>query len=97
MHFDSHVDGFKYEFPTGMPYYNRNQMEKISKPCNETACPKGANKYDRACNCFFHKEHKLNNIVQLTIFNMGTGGFFGSGYAHPFHVHGTHYYVMKVG
>ncbi|KIH46471.1 hypothetical protein ANCDUO_23477, partial [Ancylostoma duodenale] len=33
----------------------------------------------------------------ITLFNMGTGGAFSTGYAHPFHVHGTHFHVMKVG
>ncbi|KJH40992.1 multicopper oxidase [Dictyocaulus viviparus] len=28
---------------------------------------------------------------------MGTGGAFSTGYAHPFHIHGTHFHVMKVG
>lgn len=31
MHFDSHVDGFKYENPIGMPYYNRDDMPLVSK------------------------------------------------------------------
>lgn len=28
---------------------------------------------------------------------MGLGGAMGTGYAHPFHMHGHHFYVMKVG
>lgn len=28
---------------------------------------------------------------------MGLGGAMGTGYAHPFHLHGHHFYVMKVG
>jgi hypothetical protein len=42
----------------------------------------------------------LGNVVQLTFYNMGkgTGGSAaGSGYSHPVHIHGTHFYVMKVG
>ena len=27
---------------------------------------------------------------------MGNGGGMGTGYAHPIHIHGTHFYVMKV-
>ncbi len=33
----------------------------------------------------------------MTIYNMGEGGAVGTGYAHPIHIHGTHYYLMKVG
>lgn len=28
---------------------------------------------------------------------MGDGGKAGTGYSHPFHMHGTHFYVMKIG
>ncbi len=28
---------------------------------------------------------------------MGAGGSAGTGYAHPLHIHGTHFYLMKVG
>ncbi|VDM75505.1 unnamed protein product [Strongylus vulgaris] len=97
MHYDSHVNGFKFEFPKGMPYYNKNRMNLISKECDNTECPSGANRYDKKCKCFFHLKHKLNNIVQITIFNMGKGGGFATGYAHPYHIHGTHYHIMKVG
>ena len=27
---------------------------------------------------------------------MGKGGNINNGYAHPFHLHGTHFYVMKL-
>ncbi|XGW25631.1 hypothetical protein V3C99_006775 [Haemonchus contortus] len=97
MHYDSHVDGFKYEHPLGMPYYHQNDMASISKDCNKVNCSNTSNKFDDNCNCFYHKKHKLNNIVQITLYNMGTGGAFSTGYAHPFHIHGTHFYVMKVG
>lgn len=32
----------------------------------------------------------------MTIYNMGDGGKAGTGYSHPFHMHGTHFAVMKV-
>ncbi|CAI4225857.1 unnamed protein product [Auanema sp. JU1783] len=97
MHFDSHVNGYKFEYPTGLPYYEEKQFDAFSKPCDPEKCPKNSNKYDRNCNCFYHLKHKLGNIVQLTIYNMGLGGGYGTGYAHPFHIHGTHFYVVKVG
>ncbi|CAD5218069.1 unnamed protein product [Bursaphelenchus xylophilus] len=33
----------------------------------------------------------------MTIYNMGDGGKRGEGYSHPFHIHGTHFYLVKVG
>lgn len=117
MHFDSHVDGFKFEHPQGMPYYHQEKMDLISKvmkanfrradrcslhkhsflilatllkhrigqscerdgnafllneshfqDCDTVDCPYGANKFDKRCNCFYHKKHKLNNIVQVIMF-----------------------------
>ncbi|KIH42546.1 multicopper oxidase, partial [Ancylostoma duodenale] len=64
MHFDSHVDGFKFELPRGIPYYHKEKMDLITKDCDSVDCPYGANKFDPRCKCFYHKKHKLNNIVQ---------------------------------
>jgi hypothetical protein len=33
----------------------------------------------------------------MTIYNMGDGGSLGNGYSHPLHIHGTHFYLMKIG
>jgi hypothetical protein len=33
----------------------------------------------------------------MTIYNMGNGGRLGNGYSHPLHIHGTHFYLMKIG
>jgi len=33
----------------------------------------------------------------MTIYNMGDNGRAGNGYSHPLHIHGTHFYLMKVG
>uniref|UniRef100_A0A915DBR7 Multicopper oxidase n=1 Tax=Ditylenchus dipsaci TaxID=166011 RepID=A0A915DBR7_9BILA len=57
------------------------------------------------CECFYHKRFRLGNIVQLTVYNMGTtGGKVISGKGIPkifrtvsMHVHGTHFYVVKMG
>ncbi|PAV80525.1 hypothetical protein WR25_22905 [Diploscapter pachys] len=97
MHYDSHMDNFMFQFPTGIPYYHSDNLDLISTNCSTVNCPKDAVKYDRNCRCFYYKKHKLGNIVQLTIYNMGNGGGMGTGYAHPIHIHGTHFYVMKVG
>ncbi|PAV56601.1 hypothetical protein WR25_00280 [Diploscapter pachys] len=97
MHYGSHMDNFRFQFPTGIPYYHSDNLDLISTNCSTVNCPKDAAKDDRNCRCFYYKKHKLGNIVQLTIYNMGNGGGMGTGYAHPIHIHGTHFYVMKVG
>ncbi|CAB3405708.1 unnamed protein product [Caenorhabditis bovis] len=98
MHHDSQMDQFMFQFPWGIPYYHENDMDSISTDCSNTLCANDTSSdNDNRCRCFYHLKHKLNNTVQITIYNMGLGGFLGSGYAHPFHMHGHHFYVMKVG
>ncbi|CAJ0936453.1 unnamed protein product, partial [Mesorhabditis belari] len=97
MHYDSHVNGFKFLIPNGMPYYYRENLDEVAINCEKTDCPKNHTKYDQRCFCFYHLKHKLNNIVQLTIYNMGMGGGMATGYAHPFHIHSTHTYLVKMG
>ncbi|CAJ0585118.1 unnamed protein product, partial [Mesorhabditis spiculigera] len=98
MHYDSHVNGYKFEFSRGMPYYYGDTfMDTVAKDCSKIDCPRNHSKYDENCRCFYHLKHKLDNIVQLTIYNMGLGGGHGSGYAHPLHIHSTHTYLVKMG
>uniref|UniRef100_A0A7E4V6L3 L-ascorbate oxidase n=1 Tax=Panagrellus redivivus TaxID=6233 RepID=A0A7E4V6L3_PANRE len=98
MHFDSHVDGYMFSKPRGMPYYHDSNLDTISKKCHPGICERStASKYDHSCDCFFHYKFKLNSIVQMTIYNMGDGGKAGTGYSHPLHLHGTHFWVMKIG
>lgn len=98
MHHDSQMDQFLFQFPWGIPYYHQDDMSSISTACSDTACANNtASDLDTTCRCFYNLEHKLNNIVQITLYNMGLGGAMGTGYAHPFHLHGHHFYVMKVG
>ncbi|CAP34412.2 Protein CBG16448 [Caenorhabditis briggsae] len=98
MHHDSQMDQFLFQFPWGIPYYHQDDMSSISTACKDTECANNtASDLDTTCRCFYNLEHKLNNIVQITLYNMGLGGGMGTGYAHPFHLHGHHFYVMKVG
>ncbi|CAD6191331.1 unnamed protein product [Caenorhabditis auriculariae] len=98
MHHDSQMDQFLFQFPWGVPYYHSDNMDDISTNCANTECANDTNSdANTKCRCFYHLTHKLGNIVQITLFNMGLGGGMGTGYAHPFHMHGHHFYVMKVG
>jgi hypothetical protein len=98
MHFDSHVDGYMFAKPHGMPYYYNDRLDDIAVKCDPKKCDRANHaKYDHTCDCFIHYYFKLNSIVQMTIYNMGDGGKAGTGYSHPFHMHGTHFAVMKIG
>ncbi|EGT54792.1 hypothetical protein CAEBREN_28408 [Caenorhabditis brenneri] len=98
MHHDSQMDQYLFQFPWGIPYYHNDDMSTISTACSDTACANHPESdLDTTCRCFYNLEHKLGNVVQITLYNMGLGGAMGTGYAHPFHLHGHHFYVMKVG
>ncbi|CAI5449197.1 unnamed protein product [Caenorhabditis angaria] len=98
MHHDSQMEQYQFEFPWGIPYFHKDDMNSISTDCASTECVNNTSSdLDTKCRCFFNLKHKLNNIVQITLYNMGLGGSMGTGYAHPFHLHGHHFYVMKVG
>ncbi|KAI1720228.1 multicopper oxidase domain-containing protein [Ditylenchus destructor] len=89
MHFDNHI---------GIPYYYNDRMDLIAKKCDREKCDRHrADHWDHDCDCFFYCHFKLNDIIQITVYNMGDGGTVGSGYSHPLHIHGTHFYVMKIG
>uniref|UniRef100_A0A915DRW0 Uncharacterized protein n=1 Tax=Ditylenchus dipsaci TaxID=166011 RepID=A0A915DRW0_9BILA len=98
MHFDNHVDGWMYKSPKGLPYYHHGKMDQVAKTCDASKCDRmHAEHWDHSCDCFVHYNFTLSDIVQLTVYNMGDGGSVGSGYSHPLHIHGTHFYLMKIG
>uniref|UniRef100_A0A914XS41 Uncharacterized protein n=1 Tax=Plectus sambesii TaxID=2011161 RepID=A0A914XS41_9BILA len=97
MHFDSHVNGWKFAQPKGMPYYYNGRENDVMQWCDPSKCPNNASEYDSGCDCFIHYNLTLGNVVQFTIYNMGYGAEPGHGYAHPLHIHGTHFYLLKVG
>uniref|UniRef100_A0A914Z8P3 Plastocyanin-like domain-containing protein n=1 Tax=Panagrolaimus superbus TaxID=310955 RepID=A0A914Z8P3_9BILA len=97
MHYDSHMNGWMYQMPRGIPYFHKQNLQEFAKPCNRKACPAESDaRFDDSCFCFYHLNITLGNIVQLVIYNMGYGGGYTNGYAHPFHIHGTHYYLLKM-
>ncbi|KAK0407637.1 hypothetical protein QR680_003506 [Steinernema hermaphroditum] len=97
MHYDAHVNGWMFKMPRAMPYFNEDNMAQYADWCDPVKCNATANRDTKGCHCFYHLNITLGNIVQLTIYNMGDGGKLGKGYTHPFHIHGTHFYVVKAG
>uniref|UniRef100_A0A7E4WDR5 Plastocyanin-like domain-containing protein n=1 Tax=Panagrellus redivivus TaxID=6233 RepID=A0A7E4WDR5_PANRE len=97
-HYDSHMNGWMYKAPRGMPYFHKQNLDTITKSCDRSKCPPDSdNRFDDNCFCFFHLNIELGSIVQLTLYNMGYGGGYTNGYAHPFHLHGTHFHLLKMG
>ncbi|KAH7715964.1 Protein F21D5.3 a [Aphelenchoides avenae] len=98
MHFDNHINGWLFQSPKGIPYYHEDKLNDVARWCDPVRCDRfHAHHWDHSCDCFFHYNFTLGNIVQLTIYNMGDGGNLGTGFSHPLHMHGLHFYVMKIG
>jgi hypothetical protein len=95
MHYDTNVNDWKYLAPKGMPYFYANDENSVAQWCDPNRCASNASRYDTRCECFVHLNLTLGAIVQLTIYNMVVGAD-SSGFAHPIHIHGTHFYLMKV-
>uniref|UniRef100_A0A914EMB4 L-ascorbate oxidase n=1 Tax=Acrobeloides nanus TaxID=290746 RepID=A0A914EMB4_9BILA len=102
---DNMMNGVSFKFPKGMPYYSNENENQIFTPCESSICNSQTMSVSENmpmmsstgnCNCFNVYNFALNNIVQLTLYNMGNGGTYQNGFTHPFHLHGTHFYVMKL-
>uniref|UniRef100_A0A914EA39 Multicopper oxidase n=1 Tax=Acrobeloides nanus TaxID=290746 RepID=A0A914EA39_9BILA len=103
---DNMMNGISFKPPKGMPYYNDGNENQILTPCSSSICNEDMSMgmsedlpmlgTNENCNCFNVYNFTLGNIVQLTLYNMGNGGTYQNGFPHPFHLHGTHFYVMKL-
>ncbi|TKR73765.1 hypothetical protein L596_021039 [Steinernema carpocapsae] len=83
-------DGYPYKGPHGFVHKNEERLSKVSTPCDPN-CDNRVND----CSCFLHKRIGLNDIVQMTIYNLNDSRPILS--SHPFHIHGYHFYVVKMG
>uniref|UniRef100_A0A914CIJ1 Plastocyanin-like domain-containing protein n=1 Tax=Acrobeloides nanus TaxID=290746 RepID=A0A914CIJ1_9BILA len=99
-HYDGNVNGWVFEHASGIPYFHENNLQDVAKICDYSKCPPQqvtGHSHLEGCHCFHYLSISLGSIVQITIYNMGFGGGFAYGFAHPMHIHGNHFYVMKMG
>uniref|UniRef100_A0A914HMH5 Plastocyanin-like domain-containing protein n=1 Tax=Globodera rostochiensis TaxID=31243 RepID=A0A914HMH5_GLORO len=75
-----------YKMPKELPFFNQGPLERIATKCDAKKCDRS--KED--CHCFHHYEFRLGTIVQITAVT-------SMNMLHPFHLHGTKFYVMKIG
>ncbi|XP_013378830.1 L-ascorbate oxidase isoform X1 [Lingula anatina] len=80
----SSINGHLFRFPRVPPqlYPERDSIYECDEPCTGD------------CFCSYKEKLKLNNVIQIVLINMGMGQ---SGMAHPVHVHGHHFHVLKIG
>jgi len=81
------VNGRKFEYPGVNSLFQNEQIESDydceSKDCGE----------DKICHCHYQLIVPFNKTLQLIWLNMGSG----SGWAHPIHLHGHSFYLLKMG
>lgn len=81
------VNGRKFEYPGVNSLFQNEQIESdydcAKKDCGE----------DKICRCHYELTVPFNKTVQMVWLNMGSG----SGWAHPIHLHGHSFYLLKLG
>lgn len=79
------VNGRQFVFPAEPMLY---RFDKIQAPCTNTHCGP-----DNVCRCTFYEVLEKNMAYQIVLSNIGDG----KGWSHPIHLHGNHFYVVKMG
>ena len=81
------INGHKFEYPGVNTLFQNEQMEE-DYDCSKKDCGE-----DKICHCHYSLEVPYNKTLQLIWLNMGSG----SGWAHPIHMHGHSFYLLKMG
>ncbi|KAK6994735.1 laccase, partial [Biomphalaria glabrata] len=72
-----------------MPHVSAlTQWNEINTFCKPDECGQ-----DKTCECTYSMDLKYNKVYQLIFLNMGRG----KGYAHPVHLHGHYFHILKIG
>ncbi|XP_071140315.1 uncharacterized protein [Mytilus edulis] len=79
------VNGRRFISPTKIALANPKDMDY---PCDNTECDE-----QKICTCTYSLNLKHGDTVQMVFLNMGSG----KGWAHPIHMHGHTFYVLKMG
>ncbi|XP_078662977.1 uncharacterized protein LOC144906507 [Branchiostoma floridae x Branchiostoma belcheri] len=85
----SSVNGHRFIPPRSPPTVDRKGAGLT--PCVDKDC--GGENF---CECSYYISITTGNVVQLVLYNMGSGGG-KNGTAHPVHMHGHHFYVLHMG
>ncbi|CAL1527059.1 unnamed protein product [Lymnaea stagnalis] len=79
------INGRRFMFPHVSAL---TQPEEISTICDDDQCGE-----DKVCHCSYSVTLQYNKIYQMVLTNMGNG----KGWAHPIHMHGHSFHVVKMG
>ncbi|XP_062608275.1 uncharacterized protein LOC134270113 [Saccostrea cucullata] len=65
-----------------------SQPKEITRSCDEAGCGE-----QKLCSCSYSLDLDHGDTIQMVLLNMGVG----RGWAHPVHMHGHSFYVLKMG
>ncbi|KAF6033535.1 hypothetical protein EB796_008155 [Bugula neritina] len=80
------INGRHWEYPPVSAASQKDELQDVDTTCKE--CTK-----DKACSCTHTETLESNKYYQFVLINDGNG----SGYAHPVHLHGHNFQVVKQG
>jgi hypothetical protein len=83
--FPGSVNGRSLELPT---VSGLTQPQEIKSPCEQAGCGE-----QTLCRCTHSISLRHGDTIQMVFLNMGVG----LGWAHPVHMHGHSFYVLKMG
>ena len=79
------VNGRKFEFPGVNTLFQTEQLDDFD--CDNADCGD-----DKVCYCHYQIVVPYNRTIQMVWLNLGSG----SGWAHPIHLHGHSFYLIKM-
>lgn len=85
----SSINGKRFMMPS-IPQFFKTKTDSIM-----TGCPASCSLEDQTCDCTHQVQIGTNKVIQFVVFNQGSGAG-PEGNPHPVHLHGHHFYVVKV-
>uniref|UniRef100_A0A0B6Z3I0 Laccase n=1 Tax=Arion vulgaris TaxID=1028688 RepID=A0A0B6Z3I0_9EUPU len=79
------VNGIQFQTPTVSAL---TQPQEVNTICDPTECGE-----EKVCKCTYTLNLEDNKVYQMVFLNMGGG----RGWAHPIHMHGHSFHVLKIG
>lgn len=86
----SSINGKRFMMPSIPPFF-RSNSNSVLKECSPSCFSE-----NESCECSHKLEIGFNKVIQFVLFNMGSGAGI-EGNAHPIHLHGHNFYVIKMG
>lgn len=80
------INGRKFEFPGVNSLTQPDEIDNYD--CDKHNCG-----HDKVCYCHYQLKIPHKKTIQMVWMNLGTG----AGWAHPMHLHGHSFYVLKMG